>query len=83
MTKPDNDMPVNESLVEDLQTRLAYQEDTLVKLNDLVAEQSKELADMKLQLALVYKKMNDMSYQLESLGGGEAGALVDEVPPHY
>ena len=71
---------MNDDIVEDLQTRLAYQEDTLNKLNDLVVLQTRELADVKKQLALVYKKMSDMSYQLESqqAGGGDS-----EVPPHY
>lgn len=70
---------MNEDTIEDLQTRLAYQEDTINKLNDLVVVQTRELADVKKQLALVYKKMNDMSYHLDSIqGGGE-----DEAPPHY
>ncbi|MBU2986002.1 SlyX family protein [Saccharophagus degradans] len=71
---------MNDDIVEDLQTRLAYQEDTLNKLNDLVVLQTRELADVKKQLALVYKKMSDMSYQLESQ---QDGGVDSEVPPHY
>lgn len=75
-----SELPSN--IVEDLQIRLAHQEDTLTKLDALVAQQSKELDDTKRQLALVYKKLDDMSYHLESIGGG-GGGEVDEAPPHY
>jgi len=68
--------------IEELQARITFQEDTINSLNQLVATLGQEVQDMHKQLHLLYKKMDDVVYQLEQGQAGVAGS-VDEKPPHY
>ncbi len=63
--------------IADLQARIAYQEDAIGTLNEVVARQDRELQDLQAQLQLLYKKLDD----LKSEYGGIAQA--DSPPPHY
>jgi len=66
--------------IEDLQARLAFQEDTLNSLNLQVVEQAREISDLQKQLSVLYKKVDDLSYQVERTQGVTA---ENERPPHY
>ncbi|WP_075188075.1 SlyX family protein [Teredinibacter haidensis] len=68
--------------IEDLQARIAFQEDTISTLNRQVTTLDGEVRDLQKQLHLLYKKMNDMVYQLEQ-SQGPADSSHDERPPHY
>ena len=72
-----NQADLSDQLV-DLQARVAHQDDTVLKLNDIVASQQKEIADLTLAV-------HKLARQLQSLreAGGGGGEIVDERPPHY
>lgn len=63
----------------ELQTRVAFQEDTLAQLNQVVAKQDQEIINLQHQLRLLAKRLDDALYMQEQ--GAEK--LVDERPPHY
>lgn len=67
-----------EQMIE-LQTRLAFQEDTLQQLNQVVAAQDHELRQLQQQLKLLAKRFDDALYTQEQ----GAAKPVDERPPHY
>ncbi len=68
----------NDSLI-DLQTRVVFQEDTLQELNRVVALQDQEIRQLKEQMLLLAKRLDDFVYSQEQ--GGIKPA--DERPPHY
>ncbi len=63
----------------DLQTRIAYQEDLLSELNNIVIKQDAEILTLKQQVRQLAKKMEDFLANPES-GGVE---ISMEKPPHY
>ena len=65
--------------IEDLQVRIAFLDDLVEQLNDQVAQQSLELADLKKQMQLLYQRV-------ESSDLSEGIAAFDPMtnrPPHY
>jgi SlyX protein len=63
----------------DLQTRIAYQEDLLSELNNIVIKQDAEILTLKQQVRQLAKKMEDFLANPET-GGVE---ISMEKPPHY
>ncbi|MEK7738943.1 MAG: SlyX family protein, partial [Pseudomonadota bacterium] len=43
--------------IEDLQVRIAFLDDLVEQLNDQVAQQSLEIADLKKQMQLIYQRI--------------------------
>ncbi len=71
-------MTVDEQIA-DLQERITFQEDSLVKLSDYIAMQDKELRETRAQLKALTEKMRDMVDALEQVTPSQ-----DNVrPPHY
>ena len=64
--------------VDDLEAQLAFQEETIEQLNQLVAEQNQELAMFKRHLQSLAGRVSQMPDQRS-----ETNAMVDEKPPHY
>lgn len=62
--------------VTELETRLAFQDDTLAALNDEVVRQSRALERLQLQMAALLKRQEEMVGQFEI-------ASQDTPPPHY
>jgi SlyX protein len=63
----------------DLQTRIAYQEDLLADLNNIVIKQDAEILTLKQQVRQLAKKMEDFL-----ANPGSAGVEITlEKPPHY
>jgi SlyX protein len=62
----------------DLEARLAFQDDTVLALNDMVARQQIELDKLRRSLELVARRQADLAASLpgESLDD-------DQPPPHY
>ena len=65
--------------LDELESRLAFQDDLIESLNEVITRQDRELARMALRI-------EDLSNRLTDLA--EAGAGADhspghEVPPHY
>jgi SlyX protein len=67
---------MNETII-DLQTRLAYQEDSLDAINLTVVRQQSEIEMMQREILRLKEMIEDLR---ESNGKEER---VDEVPPHY
>lgn len=65
-----------ESQIVELESRLAFQDDTIQALNDALVAQQRSLDRLQLQLAMVIKRQEEMSHR----GDG----FEDEAPPpHY
>ncbi|NBB11124.1 SlyX family protein [Pseudomonas sp. SLFW] len=65
-----------EDRVMDLESRLAFQDDTIQALNDVLVTQQRSLERMQLQMAALIKRQEEMS--------GQFGAFEEEAPPpHY
>ncbi len=73
-----NQADLSDQLV-DLQARVAHQDDTVLKLNDIVASQQHEIAE----LTKAVKKLARQLQSLRDVGGGGGGEAADERPPHY
>lgn len=66
-----------ESRVTDLETRLAFQDDTIQALNDVLVEQQRLVERLQLQLAALAKRQEEMQGSLGAADEDEA------PPPHY
>jgi SlyX protein len=65
-----------ESRVMDLETRLAFQDDTIQALNDVLGEQRRVVERLQLQLQALARRQEEMQ--------GALGVDEDEAPPpHY
>ncbi|WP_263141153.1 SlyX family protein [Pseudomonas sp. RIT-PI-AD] len=65
-----------EERIADLESRLAFQDDTLQALNDVLVAQQRLVDRLQLQLAALAKRQEDLS--------GQIGQPDDEAPPpHY
>lgn len=65
-----------ESRITELETRQAFQDDTIQALNDVVVEQHRVIERLQLQMAELIKRHEEMVGQYA--GGGE-----EPPPPHY
>lgn len=73
MTEPDS-LRLNE-----LESRLAFLDDTVEQLNGVIARQDQEIRLMQQQLSEMVTKLDDMGS-----AAGEAGVVQQhEIPPHY
>ena len=64
--------------IEDLQSQLAFQEDTLQALNAALSEQQQEILVLRRQVEILKQRQDEQAVQL-----GEGSSPVDEKPPHY
>ncbi|HCN63842.1 MAG TPA: hypothetical protein DIT33_10640 [Pseudomonas sp.] len=65
-----------EERVMDLESRLAFQDDTIQALNDVLVSQQNAVDRLQLQIAALLKRQEEMGGQFES--------FEDEAPPpHY
>lgn len=69
----------NEELIE-LQTRLAFQEDTINQLNQVITQQDAAILQLQQQMRLLARKLDELVLEQQA-GGGEV--VADERPPHY
>lgn len=65
-----------EERINDLESRLAFQDDTIQALNDVLVAQQRVLERMQLQLAALAKRQQESSNQLDM-------AEDEAPPPHY
>ncbi|NMZ22716.1 hypothetical protein HBO02_09830 [Pseudomonas proteolytica] len=63
--------------VMDLESRLAFQDDTIETLNDILVAQQRAVERLQLQMAALLKRQEEMGGQFESSEEEEA------PPPHY
>jgi len=65
-----------EQRVTDLESRLAFQDDTIQALNDVLVEQQRVVERLQLQMAALLKRQEEMV--------GQFGAFEEDAPPpHY
>ena len=68
---------MNENRLIDIETRIAYQEDTIQQLNDVVTKQQRQIDRLE-DLAKL------LTQRCQSLQSTESNNnIVDEKPPHY
>ncbi|PSJ44020.1 lysis protein [Zobellella endophytica] len=71
---------MNEDLLhrlEQLETRLAFQDDTIEQLNQEITAQGNEIVRLKTQLSLMVKKFKELQ-------PGQLASQAEETPPpHY
>jgi SlyX protein len=65
-----------EERVNDLESRLAFQDDTIQSLNDVLVEQQRVVERLRLQMAALLRRQEEMSGQFES-------SEEEAPPPHY
>ncbi|SER36560.1 SlyX protein [Pseudomonas sp. NFACC02] len=68
-------MNLDERVME-LESRLAFQDDTIQALNDVLIAQQRSLERMQLQMAALIKRQEEMGGQFEAFE-------EDAPPPHY
>lgn len=68
-------MNLDERVME-LESRLAFQDDTIQALNDVLVAQQRILERMQLQMAALIKRQEEMGGQFEAFE-------EDAPPPHY
>ena len=65
-----------EERVMDLESRLAFQDDTIQALNDVLVSQQNAVDRLQLQIAALLKRQEEMGGQFES-------SEEEAPPPHY
>ncbi len=63
----------------DLQTQVAFMEDTIDKLDTIVTEQSQLITDQQRQLQLLYQKLESQMQGSQI----QPFHLLNDKPPHY
>lgn len=67
--------------VDEVEIRLAFQEDTIEALNKIVAEQDKRIQRLEEGIRQLYKEVQESRNQDES--GIQPFDPSNEIPPHY
>lgn len=68
-------MEIEQRLAE-LEARLAFQDDTIQTLNDVLVEQQRMVERMQAQLGLLARRQEDIQSRID-------GEEDDSPPPHY
>jgi len=69
---------VTDELIE-LQTRLAYQEDTIQQLNNVITQQDATILQLQQQMRLLAKRVDEISFTQD----GSSDDVTNDRPPHY
>lgn len=70
---------VIESRLDELESRLAFQDDLIESLNEIIARQDRELGRLELRVKALGEKLNDFAESADMPGPSPG----HEVPPHY
>ncbi|QAY87775.1 SlyX protein [Pseudomonas arsenicoxydans] len=65
-----------EERVNDLESQLAFQDDTIQSLSDVLATQQRAVERLQMQMAALLKRQEEMAGQFESFE-------EEAPPPHY
>ena len=76
MSTPDSELAAR---IEELESRLAFQDDLIEDLNGVVARQDRDLAVLNLRMKELASKISDIA-ESEASPGESSGY---ENPPHY
>jgi SlyX protein len=69
-------MPTKDSLIE-IETKLAYQENLLEELNNVVCRQQDQIDELHLKVRSLQDKANEHAIDVGTDG------METEIPPHY
>lgn len=69
-------MDSTENRLEELEVKVAYHEDTIQQLNDVIVNQQKEIERLKAWY-------QEFTTRLDGLTASFQSKLDDEIPPHY
>lgn len=69
---------IHDELIE-LQTRLAFQEDTINQLNQVITNQDAAILQLQQQVRLLARRIDELALEQQP-GDGE---VTDGRPPHY
>ncbi|RLQ23236.1 SlyX family protein [Seongchinamella sediminis] len=64
--------------VVELQSQMAFQEDTIAALNEAIASQQREILVLREQMTLLKQRQEEQAAQLD-----QGGPAADQRPPHY
>ncbi|WP_444898333.1 SlyX family protein [Microbulbifer sp. VAAC004] len=64
--------------IDELETRLAFQEDTISQLNDVIARQDADIRSVVARMRELGEKYSALTFEMQA-----GGKPVDEKPPHY
>ena len=67
---------MSDALIE-VQTQLAFQEQTIAELNDVLTSQQQQIDLLRLEIKLLKEQLGLLEGRIE------VGPLQDEKPPHY
>ena len=73
MTEPDSELSAR---IDELESRLAFQDDLIESLNETVTRQDLDLARLTLRL-------QDLAARINDIGNAAASSSDSEIPPHY
>ena len=65
--------------LEELESRLAFQDELIENLNGVVARQDREIQDLRAKLKVLAERFRDLSDAASAPGSSPE----HEVPPHY
>ena len=68
---------MNEKRLDELETKVAYQELTLQQLNEVIARQQQQIDQLETACQLLSERLKALAEQ------PPPGSDVDERPPHY
>ena len=70
---------MNEDRIIELEIKLAYQEDLLQSLNEVVVDQQLHISRLQETCKLLNEKLKSLAQSLSQ----QSGPIIDERPPHY
>ena len=70
----------NAAHIIELQQQLAFQEQTIDTLNEVVSKQQKDLTRLDRALALLAQQMTNLQ---QAADAGQGGPEANQPPPHY
>lgn len=73
-----SDLPESTGRMDELESRLAFQDDMIESLNDVVARQDRVILDLSQRVSQLEAKLEDLA---EAAPGGAGEG--HEPPPHY
>jgi SlyX protein len=76
MNGPDSEIAAR---LDELESRLAFQDDLIDNLNEVITRQDRDLARMVIQLGELTARVRDMA----DAGAAPAISAEHEIPPHY
>lgn len=68
-------MPSNEARITELETRLAFQDDSLHSLNEVIASQTRDIQLLQRQIELLKQRLSEQGQQYQE--------ITNQPPPHY